>query len=65
VVFVTNDGTRDPGTRALGPDRQLLAVPDAGPVTGRFEVYGEDGVTLLGTSATRTLSSGQGYRLQP
>jgi hypothetical protein len=65
VVFVANDGTRYPGTRALGPDRQLLAVPDAGPVTGRFEVYGEDGVTLLGTSATRTLSSGQGYRLQP
>jgi hypothetical protein len=64
VVFVAKDGTRLPGTKALGPDRQLLALPDAGPVTGRFEVYAEDGVTLLGTSATQTASRGQSFRLQ-
>src|ERR1035437_6458221 len=63
VVFVANDGTRYPGTKALGPDRQLLAVPDAGPVTGRFEVYGEDGVTLIGVSATQAARREQTFRL--
>jgi hypothetical protein len=48
----------------MGPDRQLLAFPGAGAVTGRFEVYAEDGVTLLGVSATQTVSSGQSYRLR-
>ena len=64
VVFVANDGTRLPGTKALGPDRQLLALPDAGPITGRFEVYGEDGVTLLGASAAQAVSRGQSLRLR-
>jgi hypothetical protein len=64
VVFVANDGTSHPGTRALGPERQFLAFPTAGPVTGRFEVYAEDGVTLLGVSAKQTVSGGQSYRLR-
>jgi hypothetical protein len=64
VVFVANDGTRFPGTKALGPDRQLLAFPDGTPVTGKFEVYAEDGVAWLGTSALQTLNPGQVYRLQ-
>jgi hypothetical protein len=64
VVFVANDGTRLAGTRALGPDRQLLALPSGGPVTGSFEVYAEDGLTLLGASAARTVSHGQTFRLR-
>jgi hypothetical protein len=64
VVFVANEGTRFPGTKALGPDRQLLAVPNAGPVTGRFEVYGEDGVTLIGASAAQTVKCGQTFGLR-
>jgi hypothetical protein len=64
IVFVANDGTRNPGTKALGPERQLLAFSSAGSVAGRFEVYAEDGATLLGTSATQTVSSGQSYRLK-
>ena len=64
VVFVAGDGTRYPGTSALGPDRQFLALPSAGPVSGRFEVYAEDGATLLGTSVTQTVSSGQSYQFQ-
>jgi hypothetical protein len=64
VVFVANDRTRCPGTRALGPDRQLLAFPNAGPVTGRFEVYGEDGVTLIGASAAQTVKCGQTFGLR-
>ena len=64
VVFVANDGTRHPGAKALGPDRQLLAVSDAGPLTGRFEVYAEDGATLVGASAMQTLHPGQSFRLR-
>jgi hypothetical protein len=64
IVFVANDGTRFSGTKTLGPDRQLLAVPDTGPVNGRFEIYGEDGLTLLGSSAAQAVRCGQSYKLQ-
>jgi len=64
VMFVAEDGRRFPGTKSLGPDRQLLALPAAGPITGRFEVYGEDGVTLLGTSAGQAVSRGQSFNLR-
>jgi hypothetical protein len=64
VVFVADDGTRYPATRALGPDRQLLPFSSASPVTGRFEAYAEDGATLLGASGPRTVKDGQAYRLQ-
>jgi hypothetical protein len=64
VVFVASDGTRFTGTKSLGPDRQLLALPGSGAVTGRFEVYGEDGVTLLGTSAVQAVSRGQSFKLR-
>ncbi len=64
VVFVADDGTRIAGTKALGPDRQLLAVPKAGPVRGKFEFYAEDGLTLLGASAARAVSRGQVLRMQ-
>jgi hypothetical protein len=64
VVFVANDGTRFPGTKALGPDRQLLALPGANPITGKFEVYAEDGVTLLGASATQAVRRGQTFHLR-
>ena len=64
VVFVANDGTRYPGTRALGPDRQLLAFASARPLTGTFEVYAEDGTTLIGTTTIRTVSRGQTFQLR-
>ena len=64
VVFVANDGTRYPGTRALGPDRQLLACSSARPVAGRFEVYAEDGATLIGATAMQTVSCGQTFKLR-
>ena len=64
VVFVADDGTRYPGTRALGPDRQLLAFSSARPVNGRFEVYAEDGATLLGTSTPRIVEGGQAYEVR-
>ena len=64
VVFVAKDGTRLPGTKALGPDRQLLTLTGAGPVTGRIEVYDEDGLTLIGVSMMQTVSQGQTFRLR-
>ncbi len=64
VVFVADDGTRYSGTKALGPDRQFVALPSARPLRGRFEVYAEDGVKMLGASATQTVRSGQSYRLR-
>jgi hypothetical protein len=64
MLFVADDGTHYPGSRALGPDRQLLPFSSASPLTGKFEVYAEDGVTLLGTSATQTITVGQSYRLR-
>jgi hypothetical protein len=64
VVFVASDGTRIPGAKALGPDRQLLALPGNSSVTGSFEVYAEDGVTSLGASAAQTVRLGQAYQLR-
>jgi len=64
VVFVTDNGTRYPGTKAIGPDRQLLPLPSASPVTGRFEVYAEDGVILVGASEPRTVRGGQTYQVR-
>ena len=61
---MAGDGTRIAGTKALGPDRQLLPFPGDAPLTGRFEIYSEDGMTLLGTSAAQTIQRGECYSLQ-
>jgi len=64
VVFADNDGTRVPGTSALGPGRQLLGLPDDKLRSGRFEVYAEDGVTLLGVSEKQSVRRGQTFQLR-
>ena len=64
IVFVGDDGTRLPGSKALGPDRQLLPLSGSSPFTGRFEVYAEDGLTLLGASAPQSIRRGQSFRLR-
>jgi hypothetical protein len=61
LVFVASDGTRYAGTKALGPDRQLLPLAGDAPLTGRFELYAEDGLTLLGTSTPQTIARGQTF----
>ena len=63
VVLVADDGTRIAGTRSLGPDRQLLPLAGDGPLRGRFELYAEDGLTLLGASAPQSIRRGQSFRL--
>jgi hypothetical protein len=64
VVFVAEDGTRYLGSKSFGPDRQLLAIPGPGPAAGQFEVYAEDGLTLLGKSATLTARRGQTFEVR-
>jgi hypothetical protein len=59
VVFVASNGMRLSGMYALGPNQQLLAIPGSGPLIGKFEIYAEDGLTLLGTSGVQAVSSGQ------
>ncbi len=63
AIFVANDGTRLAGTKAIGPDRQLLALPNTDSLTGRFELYAEDGRTLLGASAPQRIRRGQSFRV--
>jgi hypothetical protein len=62
VVFTTEDGTRHEGTMALGPDRQLLPLPE-GKHMGTLEVYAADGTTTVWESDSVALQSGAMYRL--
>jgi len=64
AVFVTEDGVRCAGMHSLGLDRQLLRLPAEKPVSGRWELYSEDGGTLLGVSRPQTVSRGQSWRLR-
>lgn len=59
VVFVAEDGTRYEGTSGLGPDRQVISVPKDRGLKGHFEVYAEDGQTLLIEKAPAEIGSGQ------
>ncbi len=63
VVFVADDGTRYEGKGALGPDRQIVTVPQGQSPRGHFEVFAEDGVTLLAKSAPCGLDSGAVFTL--
>ncbi len=63
VVFVESDGTRYEPSGALGPDRQIINIPQGKELDGTFEVYAEDGVTLLGKSPGKAVPSA-GYVLE-
>lgn len=51
VVFVASDGSRFEPAAALGPDRQIINIPGDKELDGTFEIFAEDGVTLLGRMA--------------
>lgn len=57
VVFVASDGTRYEPSAAIGPDRQIIKVPQSSAMDGTFEIYAEDGVTLLGKSVAKAVPS--------
>lgn len=62
VVFITEDGRRLTTTTALGPDRALLEL--SAPARGRLEIYAEDGITLLASVPSVTLTPGSAYSLR-
>ncbi len=63
AVFVTSDGKRLAGTQAQGPDRQFLQISNRDLLQGHFEIYAEDGETLLGAGPVQEVRMGQSYRL--
>ena len=63
VVFVANDKARSNPERAIGPDRQLLRLRDNAVLEGRFEVYDDDGMTLIAVSEPMTVKPACIYRL--
>jgi hypothetical protein len=62
LVFAGDNGIRYTGLQSLGPNRQLLGL--TADMSGRLEVYSEDGITLLGRSYPVTLASGRRYRIR-
>lgn len=65
IVLVTPEGERFSASHSLGPNRQLLNLSGPNAVTGRLELYAEDGVQLLGVSRPLTLTPRQSYSIQP
>ncbi len=63
IIFVTTEGSQFIGNEAVGPDRQLLQVPGGTALKGHFEIYGDDGETLITKSPTLTVRSGQSFEL--
>jgi len=63
LIFVADDGRRFEPAGALGPDRQIIALPGAGPFRGRFEVLGDDGRTRLAEPIPMSVTPGGVYRL--
>lgn len=61
VVFVGEDGTRYEAKRSLGPDRQIIQAPGGKVIGGHFEVYAEDGTTLLADDIPGSLIPGATY----
>ena len=48
VVFTSSDGTVCLPEKAMGPDRQLIRIPDDVAPDGTLQVFSEDGATPLG-----------------
>ena len=61
VVFVGEDGVRYEPKRSLGPDRQIIEAAEGKVINGHFEVYAEDGTTLLADDIAGTLVPGAVY----
>jgi len=64
VVFVTDDGERLAGTLSRGPGRQILPLGGHRSLSGRVELYAEDGCTLVAVSEPLTVRAGQVFTLR-
>lgn len=63
VVFLASDKTRFNAERAIGPDRQLIRLRENAAMDGRFEIYGDDGMTLIAATEPMTIKPNCVYRL--
>ncbi len=63
VVFTSNDGTRIEPESALGPDRQVLRIPENMDRTGKLQLFAEDGKTPIGDPIPGTLNPGTVHEL--
>jgi len=50
-------------TQSLGPYRQVLKVEPGKKLTGRIDVYAEDGRTLIGSTETVNIQAGRAYAI--
>jgi hypothetical protein len=64
VVFTSNDGTRIEPESALGPDRQILRIPEGMDHAGTLQVFAEDGKTPVGGPIPGTLNPGTVHELK-
>ncbi len=64
VVFATENGATYEADAAMGPDAQRISLPQ-GAHSGAFHVYAEDGTTLLFSSETVTIRSGETWSVSP
>lgn len=63
VVFVAENGKRYEPSSAMGPDRQIIKLPKGSELNGHFEVYAEDGSTVLLKSYPGKLVAGGIYTI--
>jgi len=63
VVFTSNSGTRIEPESALGPDRQILRIPEGMDRAGTLQVFAEDGQTPIGEPIPGTLNPGTVHEL--
>ncbi len=63
AVFTSEDGTVCAPEGAVGPDRQILRIPEGVSPKGNLQVFAEDGVTPLGPAVEGAFTSPAIYRL--
>jgi len=64
VVFLSNDKTRFNPERAIGPDRQLLRLRENAALEGHFEIYDDDGMTLIAVTEPMSIKPNCVYQLK-
>jgi hypothetical protein len=62
VVIQDPSGAASSAMGGYGPDREWFAAPGSGTLQGTMSVYGEDGITPIGTASVN-LSAGKSYQL--
>jgi len=64
VEFISNDGTVCAAAGALGPDRQVIRIPEGTDTKGTLSIVAEDGITRLGDPIPINADPGAVFRLR-